>query len=71
MCDKKIKMDRMENRINDLIDKIGKENINEEVIKDFAIKNLKTINRSSFYDGFRILKEVLDTQVIKYDLIED
>lgn len=71
MCDKKIKMNRMENKINNLIDKIGEKNINEQVIKDFAVKNLKTINRSSFYDGFRILKEVLDTKGIKYDLKED
>ena len=71
MCDKEIKMNRMENRVNDLIDKVGIENIDEEKIKDFAIKNLKTINRSSFYDGFRILKEVLDTKGIKYDLKEN
>ena len=67
MCDKQIKMNRMENKVNDLINEIGEKNINEEVIKDFAIKNLKTINRSSFYDGFRILKEVLDNKNIKYD----
>ena len=71
MCDKQIKMNRMENKVNDLINEIGEKNINEEVIKDFAIKNLKTINRSSFYDGFRILKEVLDNKNIKYDLKED
>lgn len=71
MCDKQIKMNRMENKVNDLINEIGEKNINEEVIKDFAIKNLKTINRSSFYDGFRILKEILDTKGIKYDLKED
>ena len=71
MCDKKIKMNRMENRVNDLIDKVGIENIDEEKIKDFAIKNLKTINRSSFYDGFRILKEILDRKGIKYDLKEN
>ena len=71
MCDKEIKMNRMENRVDDFINETGIENIDEEKIKDFAIKNLKTINRSSFYDGFRILKEVLDTKGIKYDLKEN
>ena len=37
MCDKEIKMNRMKNRVNDLIDKVGIENIDEEKIKDFAI----------------------------------
>ena len=71
MCDKEIKTNRMENKLNDLINKIGRENINNEIIKDFAIKNLKTINRSAFYDGFRILKETLNYKGIKYDLNEE
>lgn len=41
MCDKQIKMNRMENKVNDLINEIGEKNINEEVIKDFAIKKSK------------------------------
>lgn len=70
--DKQIKMDRLGNNFRDFMNKKGLNNTNitEDDLREFTIENIKTINRSAFYNQLNIFKEILDVKGIKYDLKE-